>query len=62
MSPSAAKHLRQYPNARTSKLRQLEKRDETTARLRAEIEAKKRPISRLMGNVRALRRLIGLGV
>jgi hypothetical protein len=62
MTPSAEKHLQRFPSARASKLRQLEKQDEVTARLRAEIDARKRPISRLMGNVRALRRLIGLGV
>lgn len=62
MSPSAERHLQRKPFARPSTLRQLEKQDEVTARLRAEIDARKRPITRLLGNVRALRRLIGLGV
>lgn len=62
MTPSAEKHLQRFPSARPSKLKQLEKQDEVTSRLRAEIDARKRPIARLMGNVRALRRLIGLGV
>lgn len=61
MTPSAERHLQRKPNARPSTLKQLEKQDEVTARLRAEIDARKRPIARLMGNVRALRRLIGLG-
>lgn len=62
MSPSAERYLQSKPHARPSTLKQLEKQDEVTARLRAEIDARKRPVSRLMGNVRALRRLIGLGV
>lgn len=62
MTPSAERHIQRFPNARTSKLKQLEKQDEVTARLRAEIDARKRPLARLMGNVRAIRRLIGLGV
>lgn len=62
MTPSAERYLQRKPHARPSTLKQLEKQDEVTARLRAEIDARKRPINRLLGNVRALRRLIGLGV
>lgn len=37
MSPSAEKHLRRFPKARTAKLRELERLDATTARLQREI-------------------------
>lgn len=40
MTPSAEKHLQRFPSARTSKLKQLEKQDETTSRLQREIRAK----------------------
>lgn len=48
MSPSAERHLQRNPYARPSTLRQLEKQDEVTARLRAEIDARKRGPTALM--------------
>lgn len=37
MTPSAEKHLQRHPNARPSKLKQLEKQDETLSKLQREI-------------------------
>ncbi|MCZ7856046.1 hypothetical protein O9X81_05420 [Agrobacterium salinitolerans] len=43
---SVQNHLRKYPHARTSSLATLAKRDETTAALQREIEAKRpKPVS-----------------
>lgn len=45
MTDSTRQHLIRYPNARTSTVIYLRKRDETTARLRAEIAMNTRPKS-----------------
>lgn len=45
MSDSTRQHLIRYPNARTSTVIYLRKRDETTERLRAEIAMNSRPKS-----------------
>lgn len=58
---TASDYLKQYPNARPSTLAFIELKRAKTEQLQREIEEAKRPVSRLMGNVRALRRLIGLG-
>lgn len=39
MTPSAERHIQRFPNARTSKLKQLEKQDETLSKLQREIRA-----------------------
>lgn len=48
MTSSVSRHIAKYPSARPSTLKQLEKQDEVTARLRAEIDARKRGPTALM--------------